>query len=162
MMTTRAVTAPRAPLAGTVLDLLDRARASLLSACHADSVAERYVEAHLAALRAAAALLAARSRPSRRSQLRSVWEVLPQVAPELTEWAVFFAASAKRRAAIERGSAGAVAREADDLLRQSEIFFELVQGALGLPMSRPLPEFISVTGRQWQGDSDRATVTGRQ
>ena len=93
-------------------------------------------------------MLAARSRPSRRSQLRSVWEVLPQVAPELTEWAVFFAASAKRRAAIERGSAVAVARESDDLLRQSEIFFELVQGALGLPMSRPLPEFISVTGRQ--------------
>src|SRR5665648_983704 len=76
MMTTRTATAPRAPLASTVLDLLDRSRASLLSACHADSVAERYVEAHLAALRAAAALLAARSRPSRRSQLRSVWEAV--------------------------------------------------------------------------------------
>jgi len=146
-------------LAGTVLDLLDRSRASLLSACRADSVAERYVEAHLAALRAAAALLAARSRPSRRSQLRSVWEVLPQLAPELTEWAVFFAASAKRRAALERGSvgsAGTVTREADDLLRQSEIFFELVQGVLGLPMSRPLPEFMAatgpVTGRQRQDD----------
>jgi hypothetical protein len=73
-----------------------------------------------------------------------VWEVLPQVAPELTEWAVFFAASAKRRAAFERGSAGPGAREADDLLRQSETFFELVQGGLGLPMSRPLPEFIAV------------------
>jgi hypothetical protein len=135
-------------LASTVLDLLDRSRASLLSACHAESVADRYVEAHLAALRAAAALLAARSRPSRRSQLRSVWEVLPEVAPELTEWAVFFAASAKRRAAFERGSAGTGAREADDLLRQSETFFELVRGGLGLPMSRPLPEFIAVTGHQ--------------
>ncbi len=141
-------TAPRAPLACTALDLLDRARASLLSACHADTLAERYVEAHLGALRAAAAVLAARSRPSRRSQLRSVWEVLPQVAPELTEWAVFFAASAKRRAALERGSAGPGAREADDLLRQSETFFVLVQGALGLPMSRPLPELVAVTGRQ--------------
>jgi len=90
-------------------------------------------------------LLAARSKPSRSSQLRSVWEVLPQVAPELTEWAVFFAASAKRRAAFERGSAGPGAREADDLLRQSETFFELVQGGLGLPMSRPLPEFMAVT-----------------
>jgi len=117
MMTTRTTKAPRAPLASTALDLLDRSRASLLSACHADTVAERYVEAHLAALRAAAALLAARSKPSRSSQLRSVWEVLPQVAPELTEWAVFFAASAKRRAAFE----------------------------LGLPMSRPLPEFMAVT-----------------
>jgi len=145
---TRISTVPRPPLAGTALDLLDRSRASLLSACHADTVAGRYVEAHLAALRAAAALLAARSRPGRRSQLRSVWEVLPQVAPELSEWAVFFAASARRRAAFERGSAVPGAREADDLLRQSEIFFELVQGALGLPMSQPLPEFMAVMGRQ--------------
>jgi len=144
-MTTRTLRASRAPLASTALDLLDRSRASLLAACHADTVAERYVEAHLAALRAAAALLAARSRPSRTSQLRSVWEVLPQVAPELTEWAVFFAASAKRRAAFERGSAGPGAREADDLLRQSETFFELVLGGLGLPISRPLPEFMAVT-----------------
>jgi hypothetical protein len=131
-------------LASTALDLLDRSRTSLLSACRADTVAERYVEAHLAALRAAAALLAARAKPSRSAQLCSVWEVLPQVAPELTEWAVFFAASAKRRAAFERGSAGPGVREADDLLRQSETFFELVQGRLGLPMSRPLPEFIAV------------------
>ena len=131
-------------MASTALDLLDRSRASLLSACRADTVAARYVEAHLAALRAAAALLAARSKPSRGAPLRSVWEVLPQVAPELTEWAVFFAASAKRRAAFERGSAGPGVREADDLLRQSETFFELVQGGLGLPMSRPLPEFIVV------------------
>ena len=144
-MTTRTATAPRAPLASTALDLLDRSRASLLSACHADTVAGRYIEAHLAALRAAAALLAARSKPSRSSQLRSVWETLPQVAPELTEWAVFFAASARRRAAFERGSATLPgAREADDLLRQSETFFELVQGALGLPMCRPLPEFMAV------------------
>jgi hypothetical protein len=146
--TTHTASAPRAPLASTALDLLDRSRASLLSACRADTVAERYIEAHLAALRAAAGLLAARSKPSRSSQLRSVWEVLPQVAPELTEWAVFFAASAKRRAAFERGSAGPGAREADDLLRQSEIFFELVLGGLGLPISRPLPEFRSVTGHQ--------------
>src|SRR5450759_2101477 len=109
-------TSPRAPLACTALDLLDRARTSLLSACHADTIAERYVEAHLAALRAAAALLAARRRPSRRSQLRSVWDVLPRVAPERTEWAVVCAPSGKRRAALERGSAGPGAREADDLL----------------------------------------------
>jgi hypothetical protein len=143
-MTIPTRTAPRAPLAGTALDLLDRSRAGLLSACHADTVTERYIEAHLAALRAGAALLAARSRPSRGSQLRSVWELLPQVAPELSEWAVFFAASARRRAGFERGSPGPGAREADDLLRQSEIFFELVQGGLGLPMSRPLPEFMAV------------------
>lgn len=131
-------------MASTALDLLDRSRASLLSACRADTVAERYLEAHLAALRAAAALLAARSKPSRGAQLCSVWETLPQVAPELTEWAMFFAASAQRRAAFERGSARPGVREADDLLRQSETFFELVQAGLGLPMSGSLPEFIVV------------------
>ena len=41
----------RAPMATTALDLLDRARASLLEACRARSVGERYVAAHLAALR---------------------------------------------------------------------------------------------------------------
>jgi hypothetical protein len=146
-MTTRAPSTSRAPLSSAALDLLDRSGASMLTACHADTVAERYIEAHLAALRAAAAILAARSRPSRRSQLRSVWEILPQVAPELTEWAVFFAASAKRRAAFERGSPGPGAREADDLLRQSETFFELVAGGLGLPISHPLPEFMAATGQ---------------
>ena len=121
----------------TVLELVDRSRASLLAACRTSSVSERYVEAHLAALRAAAALLAARSRPTRRSRLRSVWEVLPEVAPELTEWAVFFAATAQQRAALERGTRVPSTREADDLLRQSETFHGLIQSCLGLPLSYP-------------------------
>ena len=126
-----------APVAATVLELVDRSRASLLAACRTSSVSERYVEAHLAALRAAAALLAARSRPTRRSRLRSVWEVLPEVAPELTEWAVFFAATAQQRAALERGTRVPSTREADDLLRQSETFHGLIQACLGLPLSYP-------------------------
>ena len=149
-----------APLASTSLDLLDRSRGSLLLACRTGDVGERYVEAHLGALRAAAALLAARSLPgsvgappapgrtiraavlrsgagSSRSRPRSVWELLPRVAPELTEWSAFFAASARRRAAVERGSQ-IVARESDDLLRQAEIFLEIVQDLLGLPRAEPL------------------------
>ncbi|MEP6631963.1 MAG: SAV_6107 family HEPN domain-containing protein [Lapillicoccus sp.] len=149
-----------APLASTSLDLLDRSRGSLLLACRTGDVGERYVEAHLGALRAAAALLAARSLPggagapapagrtiraavlrsgggSSRSRPRSVWELLPRVAPELTEWSAFFAASARRRVAVERGSQ-IVARESDDLLRQAEIFLEIVQDLLGLPRADPL------------------------
>jgi hypothetical protein len=136
-----------APVAATVLELVDRSRASLLAACRTSSVSERYVEAHLAALRAAAALMAARSRPTRRSRLRSVWEVLPEVAPELTEWAVFFAGTAQQRAALERGTRVPSAREADDLLRQSETFHGLIQSCLGLPLSYPLPELVAATGR---------------
>jgi len=136
-----------APVAGAVLELVDRSWASLVAACRTGSVSDRFVEAHLAALRAAAALLAARSRPSRRSRLRSVWEVLPEVAPELTEWAVFFASTAQQRAVLERGARVPTTREADDLLRQSETFHSLIRACLGLPPTSPLPELVAATGR---------------
>lgn len=124
--------------AWTVLDLLDKARDGLVQACHSDTSADRYIQSHLSALRTAAALIAARSNPSRRSSPRSVWEVLPVVAPELTEWAVFYAASARRRGVIERGDGGVSCREADDLVRQSECFLEVVRGLLHLPIAEPL------------------------
>ncbi|WP_158068703.1 SAV_6107 family HEPN domain-containing protein [Ornithinimicrobium sp. CNJ-824] len=129
--------------AGTVLDLLDRARGGLLLACHSGTASERYTQAHLAALRAGAALLAARSAPSRRARPRSVWEVLPTVAPELTEWAVFFAGSGRRRLALERGADVVTARDADDLVRSGERFLELVRASLHLPCGLPLPAELS-------------------
>lgn len=123
------------------LDLLDRARDSLVCALVAPTAGERYVAAHLAALRAAAAVLAVRGRPGRPGRLRSVWEVLPAVAPELGEWAAFFDAGAPRRAAVEAGRGDVVsAREADDLVRDGETFLLLVETALGLarPDVRPV------------------------
>lgn len=137
--------APTGTSAGTVLDLLDRSRAGLVQACQSRTASERYTEAHLAALRAAAALVAARTVTTGRSRPRSVWEVLPGVAPELGEWAIFFAASGRRRLALERGSGGVSAREADDLVRQSESFLELVRAALHLPFAAPLPGELTPT-----------------
>jgi hypothetical protein len=59
--------------------------------------------------------------------------VLPRVAPELAEWASFFAASATRRAALEAGRTSVVtAREADDLLRDAERFGDVVAELLGV------------------------------
>lgn len=133
--------------AGTVLDLLERSRGGLLLACHSSTAAERYTQAHLSALRAGAALLAARSAPSRRPRPRSVWEVLPTVAPELTEWAVFFATSGRRRLALERGTETVTARDADDLVRAGERFLELVRAALHLPCGVPLPAELAPLGR---------------
>lgn len=124
---------PAPPVAGAVLDLVDRSRSGLLAACHASGAGERYTLAHLAALRAAGSLLAARGRAGKRSRPRSVWETIPGVAPELTEWAAFFAESARRRQAIERGVEVST-READDLVRQAEIFLDLVLAQLGLPV----------------------------
>ncbi|WP_270889140.1 SAV_6107 family HEPN domain-containing protein [Pedococcus sp. 5OH_020] len=114
--------------ATVALDLLDRSRHSLLEACHSSDIAQRYVQARLGALRAAAALVAARTTPDGRSGPRSLWDLLPSVAPELSEWARFFELVATR----ERHQLSA--READDLLRQSEVFVDLVCRSLGLPV----------------------------
>ncbi len=137
--------APTGASAGTVLDLLDRSRAGLVQACQSQTASQRYTEAHLAALRAAAALVAARTAATGRSRPRSVWEVLPGLAPELGEWAAFFAATGRRRLALERGAGGVSAREADDLVRQSESFLELVRRTLHLPFAEPLPGELAPT-----------------
>jgi hypothetical protein len=127
-------------VSSTSLDLVDRAHDSLVAALTASTPGERYVAAHLAALRAAAAVLSVRGRPHRHSRPRSVWEVLPTVAPELGEWAAFFDAGAARRAAIEAGRDDVVSsREADDLVCDGETFLGLVEQALGLPHHRVLP-----------------------
>lgn len=127
-------TTARPRLSPSSLDLVERAHDSLLTAVRAGSPGERYVASHLAALRGAAAVLAVRGRPSHRSGPRSVWEVLPRVAPELTEWAAFFDAGAARRAAVEAGRDDVVSsRDADDLVRDAETFLVLVESVLGLP-----------------------------
>ncbi len=131
-----------APLGPAVLDLLNLARRGLAQAALLRPHHERYATAHLAALRAAAAVLAARARPddASRRRLHSVWALLPKVAPELTEWAAFFAAGARKRAAAEAGLARAVTvREADDLVRAAETFLGLVESVLGLPHQPALP-----------------------
>ena len=127
------------PVPGAALDLLDRAHDGFLAARRATSPGDRYVTAHLAALRAAAAVLAVRGRPRRPGGTLNVWQVLPRVAPELGEWAAFFAAGAARRAAVEAGRADVVtAREADDLLRDAETFLHLVTGCLGVSRQQVL------------------------
>ncbi|MFF9145356.1 SAV_6107 family HEPN domain-containing protein [Streptomyces sp. NPDC055051] len=128
----RRTTAPPA-----ALDLLAKARAGLDEAAALDRPHERYATAHLAALRAAAAVLAARARPAprtrRRQAIRSAWELLPQLAPELTEWSALFASGAPRRALAEAGvAAAATPREADDLIRDAGHFLRLVERLLAL------------------------------
>ena len=97
-------------------------------------VPQRYALAHVAALRATAALLAARARPSQpRRRQKNAWVLLAEVAPEFAEWAAFFSAGAAKRAAAEAGSQRAVTdREADDLVRDVDRFLGLVEESLGL------------------------------
>ena len=135
------MTTSAAPVPTASHELLDVARHGLSRAATAPTAAERYAAAHLSALRAAAAVLASRARPSGgRRGPRSVWSVLPQVAPELGEWAAFFAAGAGKRAAAEAGLVGAVtSREADDLLRDATAFVALAETTLGLPHQATFP-----------------------
>src|SRR3954463_14272593 len=138
-----ATTLTRPPLSPAARVLLERARAGLLAAAASRTCSERYQAAHLAALRAAAAVLAVRGRPGARGGPRSVWDVLPRIAPEMREWAAFFAATASRRAAVEAGPGGTItAREADDLLRDAEAFHHVVEASFGLPHQQVLPGAI--------------------
>jgi len=130
-------------VAPSALALLQSARHGLAAAESEASSGARYVSAHLAALRAAAAVVAARADPgasTRRRRPLSVWELLPKVEPALAEWAAFFAAGAAKRAAAEAGLPRAVSpREADDLLRDAEMFLSLAENALGVPVQPLLP-----------------------
>jgi len=136
------------PVHPSALSLVDQARRGLRDAASLEAAADRYAAAHLAALRAAAAMLAARTQPSdprlRRRRPTSAWVLLTAVVPELAEWAAFFAAGAGKRAAAEAGVVRAVTRrEADDLVRDVGTFLAVVETTLGL---LPRPEIRAVAG----------------
>lgn len=129
---------------------LQRARSSLAEAQLAPRPSDRYLAAHLAALRVVAVVLSHRAAPaigrsksraqngrSQNGRLRdgrpqNAWRMLAEVAPELAEWAAFFAATEPKRDAIRAGATSIVsAREADDLVRDAEAFLRLVERAVG-------------------------------
>ncbi|TDT95672.1 hypothetical protein EDD99_7507 [Streptomyces sp. 846.5] len=127
----------RAGAPPAALDLLAQAYRGLDEARSLEGPLERYAVAHLAALRASAAVLAVRGvpeeSPRKRGRIRSAWEVLPEVAPELAEWAVYYAAGAPKRAAAEAGIASAATmRDADDLIRNTALFVRMVQRLVAL------------------------------
>jgi hypothetical protein len=124
--------APGAPVSRSALALLRQAAECVADGYRSPEPLLRYPAAYLAALRAGAAVLAVRAVPQqRRGRPRSVWEVLAEVAPELGEWAAFFASCSDTRAAAEAGISRLVGRrEADDLLRQAEQFVGIVRGLL--------------------------------
>ncbi|MFC4064198.1 SAV_6107 family HEPN domain-containing protein [Actinoplanes subglobosus] len=126
----------------TPAQLLAIAHEGLIEAARTTPDGLRYATAHLAALRAAAAVIAARARPSapgRRARATSAWSLLVLVAPEFSDWAGYFALGASKRAAAEAGIPHVVsAREANDLLRAAEQFVTVVQASLGLSYQPPL------------------------
>jgi hypothetical protein len=138
---------PALPAAAATL--LEQAHRGLTEAAGCTDARQRYATAHLGALRAAAAVLAARTRPEGgRRRPRSAWVLLGQVAPELGEWATFFAAGAAKRAAAEAGLSRAVTdREADDLVRDVGAFLAVVENCLGASPVEPSPPEPSRSAR---------------
>lgn len=131
------------------VDLLRQAGDGLAAACVEPAAPRRFAAAHLAALRGAAAVLAARAVPSPRREQdaapgpaagggpTSAWELLRAVAPELGEWAQFFAVCAP---GATGGTPEAVSvRAADDMVRQVEQFLSLAEHAVRGRGPRPCP-----------------------
>jgi len=129
------------PLPAPAAQLLGQAHRGLAEATACPDAGWRYATAHLAALRGAAAVLAARTRPEPgRRRPRSAWVLIGQVAPELAEWAAFFAAGAAKRAAAEAGLSHAVTeREADDLVRDATTFLGVVETTISRAVPPQLP-----------------------
>lgn len=133
MTTMTSAAAVPALLAGDLLDLVARSRSALVEACSVPTTSERYAQAQLAALRAAAALLSQAAPRAVGSGPRSAWETVARHLPEFSEWALFFAASGRRSRHAQAGIVTVSTREADDLVRQAEVFLETVLVHVGLP-----------------------------
>lgn len=121
---------------GTTGQLMTAAWRAIADAAASTTAEDRFDAANLAALRAAAAVLSSRaiSKPDGEingGSARSVWVLLPHFAPELREWADFFAVNFRVRT-IRRGdrSIRIGERQADDLLRDAERFTHEVRGLL--------------------------------
>ncbi|MEU8637300.1 SAV_6107 family HEPN domain-containing protein [Amycolatopsis sp. NPDC048633] len=128
----------RPPALPAAAGLLAQARRGLADAERETAPAERFIGAYLAALRGAAAVLAARGRPHRgRARPASTWVLLDSVAPELREWSAFFASNSAARAAAQAGITGKVTAEsAAELVRAATPFLELVRRLVhGLPIT---------------------------
>ena len=114
---------------------LHRAETAIIEAELTDRPSERFLAAHHAALQVAAVVLALRTSPAvrgQRSRPRNAWRMVADVAPELGEWAGFFAATEAKRDAVRAGAVSIVStREADDLVRDARAFLSLVERLVG-------------------------------
>lgn len=118
----------RSPGVGHVADLLHRADAELVAAQFSSEAWEQFSHAHLAAVRAGAAVVAARGRPGGRRAPRTVWDMLGAVAPELSRWSAYFADAASLRSAVDAGRFDSVTAErAEQAVCAAEDFVDAVR-----------------------------------
>lgn len=112
-----------------IRDDLRRIESTLLEAELAGHPSDRYLSAHLAALRTGALIVRLRS-----AQVRTpshLWSLVSAVASEFAEWAGFFAATEDKREAVRSGATTIVSeREAADLLRDAGAFYQQLHARL--------------------------------
>lgn len=128
---------PAAPASPAAVSLLKQAQRGLAEAVRETDPVPRFISSYLSALRAAAAVLAAKGRPHRgRARPASVWVLLEAEASELTEWAAYFAANSATQAAAQAGITRRVTEDlADELVQRTGQFLELARRAV-----HPAPE----------------------
>lgn len=86
------------PVNTAARERLEESKAGLLAACEATTAADRYRVAYMAAHRAAFAVLRVRPEGSR-GVGGTTWAKVTVVAPEMGEWASFFAGTRERAGA---------------------------------------------------------------
>ena len=117
----------RPPAVPAAVSLLKQAKEGLVEAGRETDPVPRFVASYLSALRAAAAILAARGRPHRgKARPESVWTLLGSSVPELEPWAAFFAAHSARHAAAQAGATRRVGAETTRQLYRGAGEFVLV------------------------------------
>lgn len=136
---------------GRARELLARADAELLAAQYSSEAWERFSHAHLAGLRAAAAVVARRGAPGGRGAPRTVWGMVDVVAPELAELAGFFADGASLRSAVDAGRFDRVTEErAEQTLCRAEDLVDAAhalvaaQEPVGAAARTPAPRMLAV------------------
>jgi hypothetical protein len=130
-----------APLA---LKLVESARQKLAAGKRDTSAVDRYVAAYMAALRAAAAVIAAKPKQGdlgRRRRPQNIWELLPRAEPALGRWAAHFSAVAAARGPVRFGRIWPVSRrQADMLFGDAEAFVSLAEDALSVVAQPARPD----------------------
>src|SRR5690606_41854472 len=96
---------PRRPARPESVWCVAARRHGLADAGRERTLAARFAASYLSALRAGAAILAAKGRPHRRAaKPQSTWALLASTAPEVAQWAEYFAARPATHASAQAGT----------------------------------------------------------
>ncbi|WP_072806336.1 SAV_6107 family HEPN domain-containing protein [Rhodococcoides yunnanense] len=122
----------RPPVSPRARVLLGRADAFLSRSVGAADATERFLDCYMAALRGAAAVLEATPISQSRARSRSAWVLLSKAAPDLDEWAEYFAGFSATRAALQAGLSRSISEgDADEFYREVGHFLHVVEDRIG-------------------------------